>query len=98
MANIQALDVLMDIGISEWMDYAPLSTAELLQRHEISERTFRRHVEEARELGAALRSERDPDDGSYYWHCDNFEELYDELRALLTFERRGFRLRTGTPG
>lgn len=46
----------------------------LTDHYEISDRTLKRHLAEAQQLGADLRSVK-RNDGHYHWECTNWERL-----------------------
>ena len=50
------------------------TAAWLTDHYEISDRTLKRHLAEAQQLGAELRPVK-LNDGRYHWECANWERL-----------------------
>lgn len=57
----------------------PATAEELRERLDVSDRTLKRMIVEAKELGADLQSCRI--EGGYYWVCRNWDQL--QRRGLL---------------
>lgn len=64
------------------------TTETLCERYGISQRQLLRHIDEARQLGAKIRSSRA--NGRHYWICDNWQEIEQtgRLARWLTLEEQ----------
>ncbi len=64
------------------------TTETLCERYELSQRQLMRHIDEARQLGAKIRSARA--NGRHYWVCDNWMEIEQtgRLARWLTLEEQ----------
>lgn len=54
------------------------SSAWLAKRYGLSDRTFKRHIDEARHLGAVLKPYNTG--GAWYWECENADQLRESGR------------------
>lgn len=77
---------LLQLLITRDIAAAPVSTAELMDRYDVSERTVKRHIREARHMGAELVAERHAD--GYRWRCTNWPAIERNTTRWIELEER----------